>query len=87
MVVFGYLCDEFCPELQTNHSTLVMGLIVKCLRHTMPKLQMNGVKCIQNYCSKLEEHKEQAAALGAFMEPILCEISKIFEWALAHNSF
>lgn len=87
IVVFGYLCEEFCPELQTSYSSLVLNLIVKCLQHPMPKLRMNGVKCIQNYCSKLDEHKEQAATLMPFMEPLLLEISKIFEWAIAGNNF
>ena len=87
IVVFGYLCDEFCPDIQTTYSTLVLNLIVKCLRHPMPKLQMNGVKCIQNYCSRLDEHKEQAATITPFMEQILFEISKIFEWGITSNNF
>lgn len=78
IVVFGYLCDEFCPDIQAGYSPLVLNLILKCLKHPMPKLQMNAVKCIQNYCSKMEEHKEHGVALAPFMDQLLFELGKIF---------
>jgi hypothetical protein len=52
VVVLGYLCEEFCPAMQNNYGGAVLGVIIKCLRHPMPKLQMNAIKCIQNYCPK-----------------------------------
>lgn len=57
ITVFGYLSDEFCPEIQNNYGKMILTLIVKGLSNPLPKLQLKSVQCIQNYCGKLDDHK------------------------------
>jgi hypothetical protein len=52
IVLLGYLCEEFSPAIQNRYDGIVLNLIIKCLRHPLPKLQINALKCIQNYCPK-----------------------------------
>lgn len=49
LVAFGYMSEEFAPEIQTNYGDLILQFICKALEHPYPKVKYIAVKSIVNF--------------------------------------
>ncbi len=46
---FGYLSEEFFPDIHLNYGKMIMELIIKGLTCNMMKLQHKSIQCITSF--------------------------------------
>lgn len=62
-------------------------MIMKGLENPLPKIQMNAIKSIQNYCNTIHDSQEAINGMSAHLQGMLTSIGNIFEWSLKNNNF
>lgn len=57
LVAFGYMSEEFAPEIQTHHGDMILQFICKALEHPYQKVKFIAVKSLVNFETGLKENK------------------------------
>ncbi len=72
------MSEEFAPEIQVNFGETILTFILSALKHQYLKVQFKAVQAIQNFQKGIVNHKD-VRVMEPFIEPMLTELSKIFE--------